>query len=105
MKNLKNTVAAVGLMAVLGMGTATANAGILISDRTTPTTASTEQARCTPGQNSFVSQMAGIIVVGIKGIIVVGRSGLLLSDVAAASNTSRCSDDTTVSATGILISD
>ena len=35
MKNLKNTISALSLMAVLGLGAVAANAGILITDRST----------------------------------------------------------------------
>ena len=79
MKNIKNTVAAMSLMAVLGLGAVTANAGLLVSDRgigTTPTCEAT---------GGIFNQLAGILIVGagssVTGILMSGdRAGLLVSD-------------------------
>lgn len=78
MKNLKNTVAAAALMAVLGMGTVSANAGLLISDRS---------SGCgSVKSGGLLNQLAGIVIGGaplLDGIIIVGRDGLMVSDKAA----------------------
>lgn len=78
MKNLKNIVAAAGLMAVLGMGSIAANAGLLISDK--------GAAGCQPVKSGWMDQLTGILIVGapmLDGIIIVGRDGLLISDKGA----------------------
>ena len=101
MKNIKNTIAAMSLVAVLGLGAVTANAGLLISDRgvgTTPT--------CAAG-GGILNQAAGILIVGansltgilmsdLTGILMSDRSGLLISDRNAVGCQSR---------SGLLISD
>lgn len=57
MKNLKNTLVAVGLAAVLGVGAVTANAGSLESDGT----ANTTKVQCTVESEGFLQGLAGII--------------------------------------------
>lgn len=76
MKNLKNKVAALGMMAVLGLGTVSANAGMLISDRNA-------NGQCGTVKDDILTQLEGIIIVGaplLEGIIIVGRDGMLISD-------------------------
>ena len=83
MKNFKNILSAAALLVVLGFGSVSANAGLLISDR------SSNQA-CTD-KNSLLNQLAGIFVVGmpsLDGIIIVDRvncpagetDGIILTD-------------------------
>jgi len=76
MKNLKNMISAVSLMAVMVFGAISANAGLLISDRNTGCQ-NTNTAQELP--NAF----DGIIIIGapiFEGIIIIGRAGLLISD-------------------------
>jgi len=90
MKNLKNMVAALSLMAVLGFGAVSANAGLLISDRSSN--------GCAPVKNDILTQLSGILIVGapmLDGIIILGRNGLLISDRTACES----------SKDGLLISD
>ena len=92
MKNLKNMLSAAGLMVVLGFGAVSANAGLLITDRT-------NNQPCTV-KSSFLTQLSGIIIVGMPsldgiiiidapkgcvsnendGIILVDRDGIIIID-------------------------
>ncbi len=76
MKNIKNTVAAMGLMAVLGLGAVSANAGMLVSDRGVGSSCETS--------GGIFNQMLGILIVGVNttvgGILMSDRSGMLVSD-------------------------
>jgi len=77
MKNLKNTAAAFGLMMVLAFGAVSANAGLLISDR------SGSGQQCGSVKGGWLTQLSGILIVGapmLDGIIIFGRDGLLISD-------------------------
>ena len=96
MKNIKNTVAAMGLMAVLGFGAVSANAGLLISDRGVGATPTCEAT------GGIFNQVVGILIVGantsLTGILMSGdRAGLLISD----RNATGCA---TQSRDGILMS-
>ncbi|MCY7346970.1 MAG: hypothetical protein LH614_12215 [Pyrinomonadaceae bacterium] len=78
MKNIKNTISALGLMAVLGLGAVAANAGLMISDRSTG-----QQQLCAPVKDDLLTQLSGIIILGapmLDGIIILGRDGLMISD-------------------------
>jgi hypothetical protein len=74
MTNFKNTVAAITLMAVMVLTTTVANAGLIVSDRSTPaTTCETKPTGSDWG--ILVSDLVeGIIVAGFTGIIVAGRT-------------------------------
>lgn len=90
MKNLKNTISAVGLMAVLALGAVSANAGMIISDRAS--------GQCTVKDPTISDQIAGIIIVGAPvlsgmiisdapvpcdekdGMIISDRNGMIISD-------------------------
>ena len=90
MKNFKNTISAVGLMAVLALGAVSANAGMILSDRAT--------GQCTIKEVGIIEQIAGIIIVGApalggmilsdapipcdekNGMILSDRNGMILSD-------------------------
>ena len=82
MKNLKNMLSAAGLMAVMVFGAVSANAGLMISDRTANT------GQCTANDSSFLHQLSGILIVGFNGIIIIDRAapqctetdGLMISD-------------------------
>lgn len=75
MKNLKNLLAAVTLMAVLMIGASTAKAGLLVSDFT----GSAPETPCTE-TNDDTKLDWGVIVNGATGVIVNGFTGLLVSD-------------------------
>lgn len=83
MKNIKNTLAATVLAAVMGFSTVSAHAGLLISDRSV----ANDKANCTATDGGILSSLAGILIVGATssatGILIVGRSGLLISDRSA----------------------
>jgi hypothetical protein len=76
MKNLKNTIAAVGLMAILGMNATVAKAGLLITDKATPA----DGAQCQISKDDFGAKIKGLIVIGLNGLIVIGQNGLLITD-------------------------
>lgn len=90
MKNLKNTISAAGLMAVLALGAVSANAGMIISDRAT--------GQCSV-KGGLLQQVAGIIAIGLpslNGMILSDRSGMIISDRPTPCETS---------ADGMIISD
>ena len=94
MKNLKNIVAALTLTATLGFSSTIANAGILMSDKATPsTTCSTKRVRAT----------------FLEGIIIIGKAGMLVSDGILVTDGMLMSDGLFVSdapcTDGILMSD
>ena len=82
MKNLKNTISAAGLMAVLALGTVSANAGMIISDRAT--------GQCTVN-DGILQQVVGIIAVGFPSL-----NGMIISDAPTPCDTN---------ADGMIISD
>lgn len=92
MKNIKNTLAAIGMAAVLGVGTVSANTGLLLSDRGI----NTDQG-CTVRTPGLISQLSGIIIIGAP----QGLSGLLLSDRL----TTTCDTREDVRRDGLLLSD
>jgi hypothetical protein len=87
MKNLRNLMTAVTLMAMLVIGTVSANAGIIVAGRGECTDTKTET---TVDWGIIVAGFTGIIVAGFTGIIVAGkadtgcqdqsRGGILLAD-------------------------
>lgn len=79
MKNLKNTLTALSLAAVLGLGAVSTNAGILMSDRT----ASNNNQQLCVNKDETVNMLDGIIITGfsfLDGIIITGREGILMGD-------------------------
>ena len=83
MKNVKNILSAAALLVVLGVGTVSANAGLLISDKT-------NNQPCSEA-SSILNQLAGILIVGmpsLDGIIIIdkktcdadGKDGIILTD-------------------------
>jgi len=82
MKNIKNTVVAMAMMAVIGVGTATANPGLMVSDRS----AAPGQTIC-GSETSILNDLEGIIIVGLAsskvGLMVSDRLGLMVSDRSA----------------------
>ncbi len=75
MKNLKNTAAAMTMMAVLGLGAVSANAGLLVSDKSAN--------GCGTVKESVLTRLSGILIVGLPGldgILAAGRDGLMVSD-------------------------
>ena len=73
MKNIKNTIATMGLVAVLGLGATTANAGLIISDAPVPET----QAECTV-KGGFLQTLSGVLIQGINGMLL--SDGLIITD-------------------------
>lgn len=100
MKNLKNMVAATGLMAILGMGAVTANAGILISDAANQG----GETQCQATTNDTELDVQGIIIASITGILISDganlSTGILISDKTACGG-----GGDSLTSTGILISD
>lgn len=103
MKNLKNTISALTLMVVLGLGAVSANAGFMITDRNAP---------CQ--DNSFTKDLAdtigGITVAGmpmLDGIIIIGRDGLMISDKSSECQTPTAEKDgiIIIGRDGIIITD
>ena len=73
MKNLKNTVAAITLLAVIAFGTTFANAGIIVAGFNEK-----EETPCT--ETTRTEKMDwGIIVAGLRGIIVAGFTGIIVA--------------------------
>jgi len=91
MKNLKNMLSAAALMVVLGVGAASANTGLIITDKS-------GNQPCTV-KSGFLTQLAGVITVGIPmldgliitdryscesnetdGLIITDRNGLIITD-------------------------
>jgi hypothetical protein len=70
MKNLKNTLAAIGLAAVLGVGTVSANTGLIITDKSNSNSCS----------DSTISQQIASFFDNLTGIILGDRDGIILGD-------------------------
>lgn len=75
MKNLKNTLAAASLAVVMGMGTVSANAGIMVSDKT-----SNSANPCAVQTTGILNQVADFVLSGFTGIILTDRAGIMVSD-------------------------
>ena len=78
-------VAATCLMAVLGFGAVSANAGLIVHDR------------CAAPETTLAEDLGGILMVAfpmLDGLIISDRSGLIVSDKSAG-----CQND------GLIISD
>jgi len=95
MKNIKNTIATMGLVAVLGLGATTANAGLMVSDAPVPEV----QAECTD-KGGFLQTVAGVLIQGINGFLL--SDGLIISD--APTNGCETKDGFLLS-DGLIISD
>ncbi|HEY0428286.1 MAG TPA: hypothetical protein VGC76_10930 [Pyrinomonadaceae bacterium] len=89
MKNLKNLTAAFTLLVVMIMGAVSANAGILLGDRSIPVNSDPCVSNDSPTKSDtgiIVAGFTGIIVAGFTGIIVAGKDttqvncGILMSD-------------------------
>ena len=74
MKNLKNMVAAASLVAVMGFGAVSANAGLLITDKSAQP--------CTVKDN-VMQQLAGVFNA-LSGMILSNRDGIILTDKQSA---------------------
>lgn len=92
MKNIKNTVAAIMMAAVLLVGTGFAKTGLLMSDF----------AQENPNQCQQSTDNGGIIIADLTGIIIVGFTGIIIADLTAENegvrNQTSCRD-------GIIIAD
>ena len=90
MKNLKNLMAAMTLLAVLVLGTGSVNAGILVSDFT-------NQNSDPCAENNDTKQNSGILMGDLVGIIITGmRGGIIITGMKG---------DTTQVNCGILLGD
>ena len=72
MKNIKNTVAAMTLAAVLGLGAVSANAGILMTGRGANTN---NVPTCNATETGVFNQLTGILIVGFASL-----TGILMTD-------------------------
>lgn len=72
MTNLKNLLATITLLAVIVLGTTSANAGLIMSDFA-------GQGNDPCSESGDVKLDMGIIVAGITGIIVAGRDGIIVA--------------------------
>jgi len=84
MKNLKNTIAAITLMAVMGFGATFANAGIIIAGATEAPRTTTRPKAEDPCSEKSEKKDWGIIIAGLRGIIIAGLGGIII---AGANNT------------------
>ena len=72
MKNLKGMLTGIGMAAVLAVGATSANAGMLLSDRSV----TDNQKTCSVKSSSIIQEIAGIIIIGLN----PGGNGMFLSD-------------------------
>ena len=77
MTNLKNTVAAITLTAVIAFGSTFAHAGIIVAGFNEKTTTETT---CVETKTEKMDW--GIIVAGLRGIIVAGFTGIIVAGAA-----------------------
>ena len=82
MRNVKNTLTALTLMAVLAFGTTFANAGIIVAGAT----AKTDDPCTEPTEKVDY----GIIVAGFTGIIVAGFTGIIVAGATDDGSTTNC---------------
>jgi hypothetical protein len=73
MKNLRNLLATITLMAILVMSASTAKAGIMLSDLSGGDTQS-----CTAEKNNSKVDW-GIVLTGFTGIVLTGFTGIVLT--------------------------
>ena len=74
MKNLKNTLVAIGLAAVLGVGAVSANAGVITRDSSNKGT----KGQCSVKNKNVLKQFASVIIAGLSGQFMT--AGLIMSD-------------------------
>jgi hypothetical protein len=80
MKNPKNTLAAITMMAVLAFGTTFANAGIIIAGlKDDGGKTRTTQKETTADPCGEPSSESGIIIAGLAGIIIAGYTGIIIA--------------------------
>jgi hypothetical protein len=101
MKNLKNMMAAVLMVAVLMIGATSAKAGILLSDFAPEAGNGGTCGQTTDRDTVASSENTGIIVMDFTGIIVMDFTGIIVMDLVGSQNSrnqSQCRD-------GMLLSD
>lgn len=94
MKNLKNTISAAALLAVLAFGSTFAHAGIIVAGREDGLVTRTTDQVCNEKSDKI---NWGIIVAGVTGIIVAGftggadgdRSGIIVAGLTDSDTTDR----------------
>ena len=89
MKNLKNMLMTGGLMAVMGISAVSANAGIILTDKSAEGT-----KPCSVKETGIIQQVAGIV---LNGLMLSDLHGIILTDAATAG----CDQGTN----GLMISD
>lgn len=78
MKNIKRTVATLGLLGIIILSNTSAQAGIMFSDRgTNPTTI---ERVFNSIRNVIIGQVTGVTMQSKDGIVVAGRGGIMFSD-------------------------
>ena len=88
MTNLKNTVAAITLTAVIAFGSTFAHAGIFVAVFNEKT--ATERT-CVETTTTKAEKMDwGIIVAGLRGIIVAGFTGIIVAGATETTPTVDC---------------
>lgn len=96
MKNLRNLLATISLLAVMVISATSVNAGIMMSDRSNPSDGSCGDSSDIKFDISILDSIAGIIVAGRTGIIVAGRDGIIVAGKEGSNPGDRC---------GIMMSD
>ncbi len=85
MKNLRNIVAALVMVATLAVGTTFADGvviggkdGVVIGGKAGQTTKA--QTGCSDTKLGFVSMVVGVVIGGFTGVVIGGRDGIIISD-------------------------
>lgn len=104
MTNLKNLLATITLLAVIVLGTTSANAGLIMSDFVNPGSDDpcSEQGDVKLDMGSIIAGITGIVVAGRTGIVVAGRDGIV---VAGKDDTNTNCGIVVAGRDGILMSD
>jgi hypothetical protein len=86
MKNMKNTIAAIVMLALVGFGTMTANAGIIIAKES-----KTADEPCKVSDPTVIDTVTGYLLEGIiiaKTGIIIAKEGIIIAKEDACSTTS-----------------
>lgn len=78
MKNLRNLMAWVMISAVLMMGTASANAGVLLGDRTTDSCTTSTDIKVVTG--IILDAIIGVVIMDRGGVVIMDRGGVVIMD-------------------------
>jgi hypothetical protein len=97
MKNMKNAIAAIVMTGLVGFGTMTANAGIIIAKESKT---ADQPCKVSDSGTSLLSTVTGYVLEGIiiaKTGIIIAKEGIIIAKEDA------CSTSTTKTAEGIII--